>query len=85
MLYYFVPINDDGSINLDTPSSLFPLNRRISKNYVLEKVPFSGQYNVFAYDIENDGALRSGINYPAGCHENLVINQGNAGGGIIMY
>lgn len=36
----------------------------------------SGRYSVFAYDIETNGTLQDGINFPAAKHNNLIISDG---------
>ena len=76
-LYEFIFITDSGAVDF-TRSALVALNRSTSENYVL---PFSlsvGQYRVFVYDIEQNGTVWGGVQYPASRDE-VTINESNSG------
>ena len=63
-LYVLVFLTDEEEVDL-TRSVLLALDVETSRDYTL---PFSlspGGYRVFVYDIEQDGTLSSGVNYPA--------------------
>ena len=60
-LFSFVFVQD--RTNVDLKRSVFViLNGSSTQNYTL---PFEGEYRVFVYDIEANGTLNSGLNYPA--------------------
>ena len=72
-------INEDRYINFSR-SSYLSLDRNASLNYTLPGDLAPGLYHVFAYDIESDGTLHNGVNYPASTK--LLYVTGNSGGEV---
>lgn len=75
VLIVYIFITDDGAVDF-TRSRLITVERNDSLHYSL---PFSlpaGLYRVFAYDIEQDGLLSSGVGYPAVTHDISISTQG---------
>ena len=70
-----VSINESGEINI-TSSVLLTLER-INSTAMTSFNLYPGQYQVFVYDIEQDGTLFSGVGYPAVTDQLLV--SGNRG------
>ena len=48
-----------------TKSAILALDQTTSFNYTLPFNLYPGQYKVFIYDIEQNGVLHSGVEYPA--------------------
>ena len=76
-LYEFIFITDSGAVDF-TRSALVALNRSTSGNYVLPFNLSAGQYRVFVYDIEQNGTVWGGVQYPASRDE-VTINESNSG------
>ena len=72
-----VSVNDSGEINI-TSSVLLTLER-INSTAITSFSLYPGQYQVFVYDIEQDGTLSSGIGYPAITDQLLVSGNRNGG------
>ena len=75
-LYIFVPLDVSGAVDL-TRTVYLALDRNTSQNYML---PFSlsgERVAVFVYDIESNGTLASGLEYPA--VENELIYENGQG------
>ncbi len=64
----------DGSINF-TRSVYLSLNKKLSQNYTLPFDLYPGSYLVYVYDIESNGRLRVGINYPATMNQLLLFGN----------
>ena len=63
-----------GGVGAETSISFLPLGQNMTMNYTL---PFSlptGLWNIFSYEIEQDGTLRSGVSYPAATSK-LTISE----------
>ena len=73
-----VSVNDSGEINI-TSSVLLTLER-INSTAITSFNLNTGQYQVFDYDIEQDGTLSLGVGYPAVTNQLLV--SGNRNGGL---
>lgn len=75
VLYAFLFIHER---LIDFSKSVYlPLNRTESLNFMLFNVLSPGQYKVFAYDIESDGTLKEGENYPAFASDVTVFDENN--------
>ena len=72
-----VSVNDGGEINI-TSSVLLTLER-INSTAMASFNLYPGQYQVFVYDIEQDGKLSSGVGYPATTDQLLVSGNRNGG------
>ena len=72
-----VSVNDSGEINI-TSSVLLTLERNNSTAMSSFNL-YPGQYQVFVYDIEQDGTLSSGVGYPAVTDQLLVSGNRNGG------
>ena len=72
-----VSVNDSGEINI-TSSVLLTLER-INSTAITSFNLYPGQYQVFVYDIEQDGTLSSGVGYPAVTDQLLVSGNRNGG------
>ncbi len=82
-LFIFVPLDDSGAADL-TRAVYLALDRNTSRNHTL---PFSlsgGRMAMFAYDIESDGTLASGVGYPAVNRELVTINGTTQGTKILV-
>ena len=73
----FVSVNDCGEINI-TSYVLLTLER-INSTAITSFNLYPGQYQVFVYDIEQDGTLSSGVGYPATTDQLLVSGNRNGG------
>ena len=65
-----------GVVGTGKSSLLLPLGRNMTSNYTL---PFSlptGQFRTFWYDIEENGTLTNGVNYPAVTGELTKMSTG---------
>ena len=63
-LFDFVFIDDNGDVDF-SKSVLLALDRNTSLHHTLPFNLYPGQYRVFVYDIESDGTLSNGVDYPA--------------------
>lgn len=61
-----------------TKSTVLALGRATSLAYTLPFQLFPGQYKYLVYDIESDGTLHSGVEYPA-FEGNIAINADSQG------
>ena len=61
--------------NFEIHSMHFTLDRYSKENYVLPINLEPEQYDVFVYDIEHDGTLRDGVNYPAARDKVLITTS----------
>ena len=77
-LYEFIFITDSGAVDF-TRSALVPLNRSTSENYVLPFSLSAGQYRVFVYDIEQNGTVWGGAQYPAIFRDEEIVRGNNPG------
>ena len=71
-LYCFVSFTSNYSVDF-SKSICLALDKNSSYNHTLPAPP--GVYRVLAYDIEENGALRSGVAYPA--EDKMVHNYTN--------
>ena len=58
-----------------TRSAIVVLNKSTSLNYTLTSQLFPGHYHVLVYDIEQDGALRNGVGYPADAKDVFITRD----------
>ena len=79
-LFILLFVNDNGTVDF-TRSAYLALNRTTSLDYT---PPYSGQYQVFVYDIEQDGTLHNGVGYPAATTE-FSIGQDREGMLVMFY
>lgn len=63
-LISFVFINDDGVVDF-FQSAVVVLNRNSSTHRLHFRLSPRKNYKVFAYDVERDGKLSNGVDYPA--------------------
>ena len=75
-LYEFILITDSGEVDF-THSALVALDKETSSNYMFLSLS-SGQYRMLVYDIEQNGTVWRGVQYPAATNE--VIIRGNSPG-----
>ena len=80
-LICFIFIENGVHINF-MRSAVVTLDRKISHNYELPFNLFQGVYQVFVYDIEEDGTLANGVGYPAVIE--LLLTNGNFSGSCII-
>ena len=73
-LYMLVFITEDGAVDFNR-SVLLALDRNTSHNHTLPFNLSPGNYNVIAYDIEDNGTLFSGVGYPAVINKPLILNS----------
>jgi hypothetical protein len=76
-LLILILMNNDESVDF-TKSTFLALDRNVSLGYMLPFDLYPGKYKVFAYDIESDGTLASGVGYPA-VNRELVISNTTGG------
>ena len=72
-----VSVNDSGEINITSSVLLTP--ERINRTAITSFNLYPGQYQVFVYDIEQEGTLFSGVGYPAITDQLLVSGNRNGG------
>ena len=77
-LYEFIFITDSGAVEF-ARSALVALNRSTSENYVLPSSLSAGQYRVFVYDIEQNGTVWGGVQYPAIFRDEEIVRGNNPG------
>ncbi len=82
-LFIFVPLDDSGAADL-TRAIYLALNRSTSRNHGLSFSLSGGRMAVFVYDIERDGTLVSGVDYPAVIRE-LVTSNATTQGTFILF
>ena len=63
-LFSFVFLTEDGGVDFNR-SALLALDRNTSLNHTLPFNLHPGHYRVYVYDIEQDGTLTNGVQYPA--------------------
>ena len=78
-LFSFAFITDSGTIDF-TRTTLLPLDRNSS---ALSLYLSPGQYRVHVYDIEQEGILNNGPNYPAAVQELELPHNGISQGKTI--
>ena len=71
-LFSFVFITDYGTVDFSR-TTLLPLDRN---NSALSLYLSPGQYQIHVYDIEQDGILNNGPNYPAAVQELELPHNG---------
>ena len=79
-LICFIFIENGININFRR-SAVVTLDKNIALDYELPFSLFQGVYQVFAYDIEEDGTLTNGVGYPAVIE--LLLTNGNYSGRYI--
>ena len=74
-LFSFVFLTEDGGVDFNR-SALLALDRNTSLNHTLPFKLHPGHYRVYVYDIEQDGTLSNGVQYPAVTEELNVTGNG---------
>ena len=75
-LFSFVFLTEDGGVDFNR-SALLALDRNTSLNHTLPFNLHPGHYRVYVYDIEQDGTLSNGVQYPAVTNEFKYNNDSN--------
>ena len=75
-LFSFVFIAENGDVDF-TRSTLLALDRNTSLNHTLPFDLYPGRYRVYMYDIECNGTLSNGLQYPAAMNELKLNITGN--------
>ena len=65
-----------GGVGTGKSSLLLPFGRDMTINYTLSIGLTTGQFKTFWYDIEGDGTLTNGVNYPAVTGELTKMSTG---------
>lgn len=68
VLYSFLFLEEDVNMTEminSSKSGALALDKNTSRHYTFSTHLDSGKYTVYAYDIEEDGTLSNGVNYPA--------------------